>query len=216
MIHLKIYFFTVLIAYLLGSFSPSVLLGKYIFKQDLRRYGSKNPGTSNTVYVYGYKAGVFVFLLDVLKGFAAILLADRLFGQSVSDHTLLLSLASFAAVLGHCQSLFLKFKGGKGLATVFGVYLYQFPMIALGLLTLFVAIVFISKYVTVGTFTVITLYPIIQAVFYGRVHSLAAIVLMFLTSIFIWYRHRENFVRLLKGTEISIRTPRINESELGQ
>lgn len=213
---MKIYLFAVLIAYLLGSFSPSVLLGKYIFKRDLRLYGSKNPGTSNTVYVYGFKAGVFVFLLDAFKGFIAVLLADRLFGHTVSDPTLLLTLASFAAVLGHCQSLFLKFKGGKGLATVFGVYLYQFPIITLGLLALFAATVLISKYITVGTFTVITLYPIIQVVLYGKIHSLAAILLIFLTSAFIWYQHRENFVRLLKGTEISIRTPRISEGELNQ
>lgn len=211
---MQIYLWAALIAYLLGSFNPSVLVSKYIFKRDTRSYGSKNPGTSNTVYVLGVKAGVLVFLFDAAKGFFALYLAERLFGPTIGDVPLLLAITSLAAVLGHCQSIFLKFKGGKGLATLFGVYLYQFPILALTLLGVFAVTVLISKYIAIGTFTVITLVPVSQVYFYGKTHSLWAILIMFIISGYLWYRHRENIARLIAGTEVSIRTPRISEEEL--
>lgn len=210
------YILAALLAYLISSINPSLMLGKYFFKRDLRDYGSNNPGASNAFYVYGAVAGASVFVMDALKGYISVFLANHLFSSYVSDFRLLLFTASFFAVLGHCKSIFLKFSGGKGFATFLGVCLYQFPAITGIMLVVFILAILISKYITVGTFTLITLFPAIQLYLNTQRHhlSLPAIVMMLATSLLILYQHRKNIVKLRNGTEISIRTPRINPKDL--
>lgn len=213
---MKYYLLSALLAYLIGSINPSVLLGKYIFKRDLRLYGSKNPGTSNTVYVYGAKAGITVLLLDVLKGFISVWLAKYLFSAYVTDLQFLLIFTSFFAIFGHCKSIFLKFSGGKGLATTAGVYLYQFPLIVGILVVIFVIVVLLSKYISIGTFTTILIFPFIQIYLNAKnaLFTIESILIMFIISFYVIYRHRENIVKLRHGTEMSIRTPRITKEQL--
>lgn len=205
-----------LLAYLISSINPSLMLGKFFFKRDLRDYGSNNPGASNAFFVYGAAAGALVFFFDAFKGYFSVFLVNYLFSSYVGDFRLLLFTASFFAVLGHCKSVFLKFSGGKGFATFLGVCLYQFPVITGIMLVVFIIAILISKYITIGTFTLITIFPLIQLYLNTQLHhlSLPAIVMMFATSLLILYQHRMNIVKLRNGTEISIRTPRINPKDL--
>lgn len=210
------YIFASVLAYLVSSISPSVWLGKYVYQQDLRKYGSKNPGASNATYVFGPLGGLIVLLVDVTKGFVSVLLADYLFQGTVNDPHLLLFLASFFAVVGHCKSLFLRFKGGKGFATFIGVNLYHFPHVTLTILIIWAAAVLLTKYIVAGTFATITSFPLIIHYLNTHEHYLhtSTIIIMWSISLFILYRHRENIVKLMNGTELSIRTPRISEDEL--
>lgn len=205
-----------LLAYLISSISPSVWLGKLVFKRDLRAYGSKNPGASNATYVFGFAGGAAVLLLDVFKGFASLLIADRLFAATVPDQHLLLFVATFFAVLGHCKSIFLGFKGGKGFATFIGAILYHFPAVTGILIIGFALTVLVTKFIVMGTFMMITSVPLVQFYLHTQQHHLSvpAMIAMLATSLFILYRHRENIVKLLNGTEISIKTPRISDKEL--
>ncbi len=213
---MQYYIFSVLLAYFFGSISPSVLLGKYIYRRDLRAYGSNNPGTCNTVYVLGVKAGAIVLLVDAFKGIAPLWIVSQLFAPSVADPQFLLLLTAFSAVLGHCASIFLRLKGGKGFATFCGVTIFLFPKISIILFVIFTLTVLISKYITIGTFTVVILSPLVQVYnhYLDPTFTIKSLTVLFAISLLVIYRHRENVVKLIKGTEISIRTPRISNEEL--
>lgn len=210
------YMMAAVLAYLISSISPSVWLGRYVYKQDLRKYGSKNPGASNATYVFGPVGGLIVLVADVMKGFLSVLFVDFLFRGTVDDPHLLLFLASFFAIVGHCKSLFLRFKGGKGFATFIGVNLYHFPHVTAVILIIWAISVLVTKYIVAGTFSTILSFPLIIHYLNTHEHYLhtTTIVVMWAITLFIFYRHRENIVKLMNGTEISIRTPRIGKEEL--
>ena len=210
------YLLAALIAYFVSSINPSILLGKYVFKRDLREYGTNNPGASNAFYVYGAAAGALVFFFDLLKGFGSVLLAALLFSKQVPDYHLLMFIASFFAVLGHCKSVFLRFQGGKGFATFLGVCLYHFPAITGIMLIIFIITILVTKYISIGTFTLITFFPAAQLYWNYFHHHLSIAAIMFMLAItgLIFYQPRINFTRLRNGTEISLRTPRISKNEL--
>lgn len=210
------YIIAAVMAYVISSISPSVWLGKFVYKQDLRKYGSKNPGASNATYVFGPIGGAIVLVTDVMKGFLSVLMVDYLFRGGVDDPHLLLFLASFFAVVGHCKSLFLHFKGGKGFATFIGVNLYHFPHVTAIIIIIWAIAVLLTKYIVAGTFATITSFPLIIHYLNTHEHYLhtTTIVIMWAISLFIFYRHRENIIKLMNGTELSIRTPRISEDEL--
>ncbi|MCX7986237.1 MAG: glycerol-3-phosphate 1-O-acyltransferase PlsY [Bacteroidales bacterium] len=195
-----IYLFLVILAYLLGSIPTSVWVGKIFYGIDVREHGSGNAGATNTIRVLGWKAGIPVFLIDIAKGFVAVSLVG--FTQFVphSDSRILFQLVlGFAALLGHVFPIFANFKGGKGVATLLGVVLALSPIPALLAFGVFVVVLLISKYVSVGSMIAAISYALmICLIFYSPLSLKIASLLMAVAVIF---THRKNIQRLLNKTE---------------
>jgi glycerol-3-phosphate acyltransferase PlsY len=187
----------VLIAYLLGSIPFGYLIVKMKSGRDVREVGSRSIGATNVMRAAGRAGGILTFLLDVGKGFVAVLIAQKLF----PDNEWVIAFAAMAAILGHVFPVFLKFKGGKGVATGVGVFLAIFPQAVAAVLVIFVIVVWLSRYISLGSIIATGAFPVV-AYFMGQ-HVLSAPVLIAtgLGAILIVAKHHENIRRLLRGTE---------------
>lgn len=187
-----------LMGYLFGSFSTGYFVGK-LKKVDIRKYGSGNAGTTNALRTLGAKAGLITLLGDMLKAILPILLV-RLIIFPESDDVLLFSLyTGLGVVIGHNYPIWLKFKGGKGIAATAGVMVAFDPWIIPVGLPVFVISVAVTRYVSVGSLLVAVMFPIWILVRYpGELHMLI-VSLIFMTLAFI--KHHTNIKRLLNGTE---------------
>lgn len=180
-------------AYLLGSLPFGYLMSKLFLKTDIRNHGSGNIGATNVLRVAGWRAALPVFLLDMLKGFLAVMLA-----KAVNDLPAVYLAAGFLAMIGHSFPVFLKFKGGKAAATAIGVLaaLSGWALLILAICAL--GLVFFTRYVSVGSIIGSILVPIIFLVLgYDWQYFLFGVA----TALLVVYRHRENIDRLRKGTE---------------
>lgn len=196
----------VLLAYVIGSIPTAVWVGKIFFKLDVRKHGSGNAGATNTIRVLGWKAGLPVFLFDVFKGWLAVMLASFfLSGQLTEENLIFLKIALAAAVVaGHVFPLFAGFRGGKGVATLLGVGVALFPITVWFVLGIFVTIVVITGYVSLGSITGAVLFPFID-IFLMHQQNTWLMGLSVLVAIFIPITHRKNIKRLLKGEESKFR-----------
>lgn len=185
----------VLIAYLLGGLPFGYLFVRYALGKDIRTMGSGNIGATNVHRSAGGKAGVIVLLLDILKGYLAVLVA----GWLTHDSPLGLALAAVAVMIGHSFPVFLRFKGGKAVACFIGAFLYIAPLALLAVLVLFVLIVWVSKYVSLGSVVAALLFPLAVWLI---VHPAKPILFAAIfAGLFIAYRHKANVQRLLNGSE---------------
>lgn len=184
-------------SYLLGSI-PFALLVSLPQGVDPRKEGSKNPGATNVARLLGKKWGIVTFLGDSLKGVLALLVAFLFLDKIPYPKELVLAGTAFFAVLGHLFSIFLKFKGGKGVATSIGVFLVLAPKAMLISLVIFLIAVFISNYVSVGSLLATALLPL--NIFLMNYPS-EYIMCSFFLAILIWIKHKDNIKRLLKGEE---------------
>lgn len=202
----------VLVAYLLGSIPFSYLLGKYIKKDDIRKHGSGNIGTTNAYRVFGKVIGTFVLILDTLKGGLIVFLLDNdyILSNVQMFHPLIYG---FTAVLGHVFPVWFKFKGGKGVATSYGLLLGYAPFMALSLLPVFVAIEISTRYVSIASVvsTIIAFY-VGLAMYVSTLHGsefihydLTFVIILFLSVLLIFWRHKGNFHRIRQGTENKIK-----------
>lgn len=196
---LKIAFYWIA-AYLLGSIPTAYLAGKILQGIDIRQHGSKNVGATNALRVLGRKAGVSVLLIDILKGAVAVLLGLALgFSEEIRV------LAGILAICGHNWTVFLNFKGGKGVATSAGVFLALIPLSLLAALIVFIISVAITRYISVGSMLgalVLGLTATLQYVLdFGSPPQLLTLLLAWLASAFVVWRHRPNIQRLLQGNE---------------
>ncbi|MFO7153355.1 MAG: glycerol-3-phosphate 1-O-acyltransferase PlsY [Caldicoprobacter oshimai] len=182
----------VLAGYLLGSIPPSFLAGKIVRNIDIRQYGSGNAGATNVLRVLGVKAGIAVFLADILKGVLAALIGRWMGGETGA------ALAGFAAIVGHNWPVFLNFRGGKGIATSFGVLLVLFPLISIILFVIGVIIIAVTRYVSLGSITAAILFPILLVMF-G--YDWKMVLFGVLVGGLALYRHRSNISRLIEGKE---------------
>lgn len=194
---------TFLMAYLLGSIPTAVWLGRAWFGIDVREHGSKNAGATNTFRVLGKKPGVFVLLIDVLKGVLAVVLPIMIWHETALGYGFtadrLQILAAIAAVAGHVFPVFAEFRGGKGVATSLGVMIGILPLSAVVCLGIFITIFILSKYVSLGAicaafcfpFSVLFLEPQREEMFYFSVVLSLAVI----------WAHKKNIRRLLKGEE---------------
>lgn len=191
-----VYFLGALLAYLIGTISPSLIIAT-VKKKDIRAHGTGNLGASNTTILLGWKWGVFVGVMDIMKSFIPITVAKL----CLSDYTYLPYVIGAFAVLGHIFPFYLKFKGGKGLATYFGAMLgISWPaFIVIG--AVFLVVTFSTDYIVVGTYTVITMFPIYLYYFVGDYTIFALFVLIWFI---IGYKHRKNIVRIIKGEEVGL------------
>jgi len=184
--------------YLFGCFSTGYFVGK-LNKVDIRKYGSGNTGTTNALRTMGTKAGALVLLGDMLKAVIPILLVRYLIYPHLDYVQLLTLYVGLGVVLGHNYPVWLKFKGGKGIAATGGVMAAFDPMIIPFALPLFVIVVAITRYVSVGSLLVAVIFPIWILIRYpGDLHMLI-VGIIFMALAFI--KHRSNIKRLMNGTE---------------
>lgn len=191
------------LAYLMGSIPTAVWVSKYFFKTDIREHGSGNAGTTNTLRVLGKKPAIFVLAVDLLKGFAAVKLALLFTSAEQTPHQWLnlASVLGMAAVIGHIYPVFAGFRGGKGIATLFGMIIGLSGMIALLLALLFFSIVLISKYVSLGSIISSLVLPILAWLFFPGSGFLKLHIISSIVPLLVIYTHRENIIRLKNGVE---------------
>ncbi|MBI9033306.1 MAG: glycerol-3-phosphate 1-O-acyltransferase PlsY [Bacteroidales bacterium] len=191
----------VLLAYLIGAIPSAVWIGKIFFKVDVRTQGSGNAGATNTIRVLGTKAGVIVLLLDILKGWVAVSLA-QMFPIQMSEayfDLFRIGLAA-AAVFGHIFPVYAGFKGGKGVATLLGVAIALFPwQIVFIEVAVFAAIFISTRYVSLGSISVALTLPFL--IVFASSASLPIMIFSGFIALFIPITHHKNIVRLLKGEE---------------
>jgi len=199
----------VILAYLIGSIPTSVWFGKAFFKLDLREHGSKNAGATNAIRVFGWKAGLPVFIFDVFKGWLAVMLATFLLSHQMSaDQVVFLKIGLAAAVvIGHVFPIFAGFRGGKGVATLLGVGIALYPLTVWAVLAVFVLVLLISGYVSLGSISGAIVFPFLD-IFLFRQDNPWLIGLSVLVALFIPLTHRKNIRRLLKGEESKFRPTR--------
>ena len=185
------------ISYILGSIPNGLILGKAIWGVDLRQYGSKNIGATNAWRTIGKAGGISIFALDFLKGAISAYLGLHLGGSELAG-----VLCGILAIAGHSWSVFLAFKGGKGVATGLGVIAALMPEVTLIVFAVWFAIVYFTGYVSLGSIVGAALVPILT-LFFG-LHT-EFLILGLIAAVFIIYRHKSNIERLLKGTESKIK-----------
>ncbi len=196
--------FLLVIAYLLGSIPSAVWIGRHFYGIDVREYGSHNAGATNTLRVLGRRAALPVFLLDVFKGFAAVMLSHLSGYEAGSDAMFNLKVALVAAaVIGHILPIFAGFKGGKGVATLAGATLGVYPSAVLLCLLVFIIILATTHYVSLGSMSAGVAFPIFVIGLFGE-RSTTLIVFSCVIAVLLLFTHRKNIKRLLNGTESKI------------
>ena len=192
----------ILIAYVLGSIPNALWVGKTFKNIDVREHGSKNTGSTNAARVLGPKLGVFTLILDILKGalptYLGIVLGADLLTRMTGIDKLDIIVIGMAAILGHTFSLFLKFKGGKAVATTLGVFLVLVPYAILILLVVFFVIFGLTKYVSLASIVSAVALPITV---YLTTRHIPLTVLGIIIGLLVIIRHKENIKRLINGTE---------------
>jgi acyl phosphate:glycerol-3-phosphate acyltransferase len=179
-------------AYLLGSVPTGLLLGKF-YGIDVRQEGSGNIGATNLYRTMGRKVGIITLLGDCLKGLLPVLLVWKLgMGEPMQ------AWVGLAAFFGHVFSIFLLFKGGKGVATALGVYLALAPLAVLGALAAFVLLVLIWRYISLGSIVAAAVMPLI---IWFIPHSQQLLITTALISATVIIKHHANISRLVAGTE---------------
>lgn len=186
-----------ILAYLLGSIPNGLWLGKLIWHTDLREHGSHNIGATNAWRTLGKPAGILIFLLDFAKGALSVYLGSLLVGTPA-----FMIACGILAIVGHSCSLFLNFKGGKGVATGLGVVIMLMPLPALLVFLLWLLIVKITGYVSLGSIVAAACVPMLA---WLMDYSLEFILFGVLAAVFIIVRHHSNIGRLLNGTESKIK-----------
>ena len=185
------------LSYLVGSIPTGLVLGKLVWHVDLREYGSHNIGATNAWRTRCKGPGTIICVLDLLKGVLGVW-----FGLHFAGVPLALVLGGIFAIVGHSWSLFLAFKGGKGVATGLGVILMLMPKATLFVFLVWLVLVFLTRYVSLGSIVAAALVPVFAWFF----NEPAEYILFGLAAaVFVIYRHKSNIGRLLNGTESKIK-----------
>ena len=194
-----------LLGYVFGSITCGLWLVQAFHGIDIRNYGSGNIGTTNVFRTVGQKTAAVVLVGDMLKGIMALYIISKF----TADPTIV-AITALGALLGHNYSLFLGFKGGKGVATGLGLFLYMLPWGAVAAFSVWAVIVLITRYVSLGSIVAAVVaaatgwylqYPVPYAVF-GT-----------LAGFFVIIRHKDNIKRLIEGTESKIRPGHLNDNK---
>ncbi len=195
-------FILIILAYFIGSIPTAIIVSKLFFNIDIREYGSGNMGATNTFRVLGPKFGTIVMVGDMLKGILAVSLYNLLpyYLTNELDRTNLMIGLGLAAVIGHIYPIWADFRGGKGVATLFGMVLAIQPIVAINCVGVFLLVLYLTRYVSLSSIIAGVALPICvlwiyneKEVFY-RVFAIAVAALIVLT-------HQKNISRLLKGNE---------------
>jgi acyl phosphate:glycerol-3-phosphate acyltransferase len=197
----------IVIAYLIGSIPTAVWVSKWFFSIDIREYGSGNAGATNTFRVLGSRWGTFVMIVDVLKGVAAtslyILLPYYMNMTNEWDRTNFMVGLGLAAVLGHIFPIWANFRGGKGVATLFGMILAIQPMVAVYCVGIFLLVFYLTRFVSLSSILASIAFAVFILVIFNekeplyRAFAIAVALLVVLT-------HQKNITRLLRGSESKV------------
>jgi glycerol-3-phosphate acyltransferase PlsY len=206
-------------AYLLGSIPNAIWVGRKYFGIDVREHGSGNAGATNVFRVLGKGPGTLVLLLDILKGYLAVRLVDVMnwvwpyvypedaasfVGFQADDYMMYAVVFGVMSVIGHLLPVFAKFKGGKGVATLFGMIIALDPSVAMTALGVFVLVNIISGYVSVGSLMAGLSIPVLFIKVYGHTET-SIVVFGIAVAILIVFTHRKNIQRLVSGQETKSR-----------
>ncbi len=196
----------VVVAYLLGSIPTSVWIGKIFYNIDVREHGSGNAGSTNTFRVLGVKAGIPVFIFDVFKGWAAVKLIyfSDYYIPATGDYINLQLLFGLAALLGHIFPVYVGFKGGKGVATLFGIIIGIHPWAALILIAIFTVSLIFSRYVSLSSMIAGFSFPII-ILFVFNTTTISLIIFSMIIAVLLLLTHQKNIERLFNREESKLK-----------
>ena len=195
----------IVLAYLIGSIPTALLISRKYFGIDIREYGSGNMGATNTFRVLGSKYGTIVMVIDILKGVFASSLYELL---SFYDHhelqrTNFIIGLGMAAVIGHIFPIFANFKGGKGVATLFGMVLALQPVVALSCVGVFVFVLYLTRYVSLSSILGALMLPI-SVLWIWNENEVLYRIFTLLVAFLVIFTHQKNIGRLLRGVESRI------------
>lgn len=188
-------------AYLIGSIPTGYIIVKMFTGQDIRTIGSGSTGATNVKRVMGKKWFFITLLLDAFKGALPVILA-KIFATVFTGIGLLPVIAAIAAILGHSRSIFLKFTGGKSVASGVGTIIALNWMVGLIIAVVWAAITYTSKYVSLGSIIALAISPILMYLFHQPIAYVGYCVI---GAVYIIFLHRTNIVRLVKGEENKVR-----------
>lgn len=188
-------FVVIILSYLFGCFPSGLVLGKLIYKKDIRQFGSGNLGATNTFRVLGKKAGFIVMFLDIFKGFIVVFF-PLWFNVDIPS-----IFVGICAVIGHVFPIFLKFKGGKAVATSAGAVLGVHPVLLIVLAIVFIIILYSTKYVSLSSM-IAGIGCVIGAIIIG---DLPFLIVSIAIMLILLVRHQSNIVRIFKGNEPKIK-----------
>ena len=193
------------IAYLLGSIPTALIISKRFFGIDIRDYGSGNMGATNTFRVLGNRYGTMVMIFDMLKGLLAVCLYNFLpyyFHNELERTNFMIGLG-LAAVLGHIFPIFAGFRGGKGVATLFGMILGVQPVVAISCVGVFLLVLFLTRYVSLSSILAALCLPICVLWVWNE-HEVMYRVFALLVAALVIFTHQKNIGRILRGVESRI------------
>jgi acyl phosphate:glycerol-3-phosphate acyltransferase len=202
-----------IVAYLLGSISSSVWIGRIFYGIDVREQGSGNAGATNTIRVLGIKAGIIVLLMDTFKAWAAVQLAPFFVsGFSVEFLVNYKIILGALAVLGHVFPVFTGFRGGKGVASLVGVIIALLPYAFLTILAWFLLVFLTTRYVSLASVSSAIIFPFL-VIFVFHEASLSLVILSVVIAVFVPFTHKKNIKRLWKGEELKMSFSRKEKAE---
>lgn len=190
-----IYIAIALGAYLIGSISPSIIISNHFAKKDIREFGSGNAGSTNMLRTFGIKMGAATFVLDFLKGLICSALGFT-FGGGLGR-----AIALVCVVIGHSFPVYYRFKGGKGVATSMGAMLMISPLHSLVCYLIAIATIFITGIVSVASLLGFLLVTICYCIVFPGLATLPEMIAIVFITLLVFYQHRENIKRILKGKE---------------
>lgn len=192
----------IIIAYLIGSIPTALLISKKYFGIDIRDYGSGNMGATNTFRVLGKRYGTIVMIIDILKGVAAVALYNLLpfYLSNELERTNFMIGLGLAAVIGHVFPIFANFKGGKGVATLFGMILAVQPLVAVCCVGVFLLVLFLTRYVSLSSVLGAVMLPI-SVLWIWNEHEFLYRLFALLIAILVVLTHQKNIGRILRGVE---------------
>ena len=195
----------ILIAYLIGSIPTALIISKRFFGIDIRDYGSGNMGATNTFRVLGSKYGTMVMAIDILKGIAAVALFSFIpyYHHNELERTNFMLGLGLAAVIGHIFPIFAGFRGGKGVATLFGMVLAVQPIIAVSCIGVFLLVLYLTRYVSLSSILAAVALPICVLWIWNE-HEILYRVFALLVAILVVFTHQKNIGRILRGVESRI------------
>lgn len=199
------YIIITILGYVIGSIPNGLLIGKTLYDIDLRQFGSKNIGATNAFRTLGLYPSLWIFLTDAAKGVVAVYLASVL-----ADTPIALLVGGIAAIAGHNWSIFLRFTGGRGVATGLGVIAVLVPKVTLLVFLVWAVIVYATRYVSLASIVAAILVPIFMW-FMGE--RLEFLYFGIVAALFVVGRHKSNIERLLKGQELKIKLGHMAEEQ---
>ncbi len=195
-----------IVAYLYGSIPTAFWIGKALYGIDIREYGSGNSGATNTFRTLGKKAGIPVLIIDILKGFTSTNLVY--FMGNYTPGTVPFAnfqiVLGITAVVGHIFPVFAGFRGGKGIATLFGMILAVHPPAALVSSGVFIIMLFATRYVSLSSMVASFMFPVIMILFFSENSTRTQILFAISVCVLVMITHQKNIERLLKGKESKV------------